>query len=231
MADIETIITVLTLIFAALTFVFCLRTFFNLKKKKTTDVTERIRALIFIITTGFLIWTAAEFTYTYIQYFEESEPGSLSDLFWIIGYLFTIPGFTGICIYAFTKTKELFEETLKLAATITAALFVLIFILTNLVGTIPEETNPFFIYVYPIASLILMIVSGTAAKWFQKTNISTPFLILAAGFVFDFLGDLLYFSAEAQPAEWLVPYSDTGYLIGYACSATAFYMLSKRGKQ
>ena len=228
--QLETIVNTITNIFAVTTFIFCLKTVLKLRKKDKNEITYSLRNILTTIVTGYLIWVVAEFIYTYLSLTEYVDPGTWADYLWLSGYAFTIPGFIWLCLFTFNKHKELIEETLKLALISTISLFATFVILERLIGTNPVEFDIIYLYIYPLASTLLLVLTSTTARWFIKTPLSTPFTLFAAGFAADLLGDFIYVYAQSRPVESLIPVSDSAYALGYAFTTISFYILSQRKK-
>lgn len=229
--ELNIIINIATTALALATLFFCLKTAKNVQRANKNGITYQLRKILLTITTGYLIWSVAEITYTYLTFTGVAEPGTAADLFWILGYAFVVTGFIWLCGFTFKQQDELADGALKLSITTLTILFIAANVLRTAIIGEPVTADNIYLYFYPLASIALIIVTSTTLRWFNNTPLFAPFSLLTTGFVFDLIGDIIYAYAEARTVQELTMISETAFAIGYLFPAIAFYLLTKKRKK
>ncbi|MEM2902549.1 MAG: hypothetical protein QXO32_07475 [Candidatus Bathyarchaeia archaeon] len=174
------------------------------------------------LTSGATLWFLGELlwpVYTRILNVETPFP-SLSDLFWMSGYVFMGLG-TYTILKRFNPTYALKRRTILSISLLTAALSVITFTLASKIYKAPLIDLIIYNY-YLIADIVILGLLTMIYSIFRGGKISKAWLILVTGITTTFLADIFFNLATSTDSETYLLFSDLIYMNGYSLIALGF---------
>ncbi|MFA5141621.1 MAG: hypothetical protein WC471_01470 [Candidatus Woesearchaeota archaeon] len=228
MAELSLYLANLTGIFSIITAILGIRLILAILSKKKSPIQRTIHIIFGLLVISFISWASAETIWAILSIMGIDPAFGIAEYFYLFGYLCS-----AIALIYFAKinlSHSAFEEIFSVSVIgglfILFALFSVNFVVSGYVEKLPA-LEMFLSYFYPIGSAILFALSSTVYIFFRKIKIiEIPLILIAAGYIFNFVGDLGYTYYSLREIYGTIGIiSDICFMIQYLLVAKAFCLL------
>ena len=212
-----------------------LRLFFRINSKEESIIKSTFKSSLIFILVGYLLWSLAEIIWGFVEYVGENPAFGVVEYFYILGYFFVFGGFMYLFYFICSnkdKMRTCFLKGLFLIIILGFATFYLNnFFNSSLLADL-SGFNLFTSHFYPVASMVVLIVSFSLYRLFREEKvISVFFILLFLSALFMYLGDVLYSYYILRDVYGSIGVlSDCSYIIEYLLAGYSFYYLADKMK-
>ena len=211
---------------------FAFKVLISLFKKKSKNPGKKAITLIFsLFAIGVFFIASAEIIWSILFISTGITPAvGLTDILWVIGYIFLIAGFFYFMVYICLLNKQCFGDLLFTLIVTAIVTYFISFLLQQYVISFQNGESIFEIflaYFYPLSSVIMLIFSFSVYNQFKRIDeLGIPLIYLAFAILVQFVADLIFvYSSLNGIYGALGILSDILYIMEYLIIAFAFYLL------
>ena len=219
-------------VFSVLAAILSFRVLMKLSDGDGSEAGKEIRFVFQLLSFGFLLFAFAEIIYAVLVLSGLSSEISIADLFWLVGYVLLISGYSYFSFFMYKKHGRLGEGIPLISAAFLFCSWITYYLLSTYVYGFQEgqsSLSVFLDYAYPIGSTLTFVAAISVFLFLGKlSSIGNSFLALAMANGFDFIGNTLY-TYYVWNDTYGIPglVSDVSFVLFYFSAAAGLYLLLK----